>query len=277
MRSSLQQTLLVSLASVLKPIVKLILQAGVGYSEFCGVAKSVFVSVASEEYGLRGRPTNMSRISAMTGISRKEISRLRQGGSVEKWTPMLRTIPANEVLHYWHHDREFCVAPGLPKSLTFEGNDSFSALVARYAGDIPPGAMRAALRQAGAISEDACGLISPRHRFFVHTQLDEDLLREIFFSLSSLGSTVARNARLRGLRDRSERVDPNDLFLERLAWTGHITLEGKQDFHSWVRTEGAKFIEAADNRLGEQEIPKGDWSKENQRLIGVGIYYFEDD
>ena len=277
MRSSLQQTLLVSLAAVLKPIVKLMLQAGVGYTEFCGVVKSAFVLVASEEYGLRGRPTNMSRISAMTGISRKEVSRLRQGDSAETRTPALRTTPANEVLHYWHHDREYCVAPGSPKPLMFEGNGSFSALVARYAGDIPPGAMRAALRQAGAISEDARGLISPRHRFFVHTQMDEDLIRGIFFSLSSLGTTVAHNARLRGLHEPSERVDLSDLYLERVAWTGHITLERRQDFQTWVRTEGAKFIETADNRLGEQEIPKADWNRENQRLIGVGIYYFEED
>jgi hypothetical protein len=273
----MQRTLLGSLASVLRPIVKLMLRGGVGYTEFCGVAKSVFVAIASEEYSVRGRPTNMSRISAMTGISRKEVSRLRQGGAADRWTPMLRTIPANEVLHYWHHDREFCVAPGLPKSLAFDGSGSFSALVARYAGDIPPGAMRAALRQAGAIGEDSDGLLSPRHRFFSENDLDEDFIRGLFFSLSNLGSTVAHNARVREMEGASQHTDRSNLFLERLAWTYHIALDARHDFRGWVREAGAKFIETADSRLGEQELPKAQWTRENRRLTGVGIYYFEEE
>jgi hypothetical protein len=276
MRSSLQETLLVALASVLKPIAKLMLHSGVGYSEFCGVAKSVFVAVASEEYGLRGRPTNMSRVSAITGISRKEVSRLRQGGPLEKRTPILQTNPANTVLHHWHHDREYRLAPGLPKPLPFDGPGSFSTLVGRYAGDIPPGAMKASLRQAGTISEDDAGLLLPRHRFFVPAQLDERVIRGMLFSLSNLGSTVAHNTDLRRVRDSSDGFDPASLFLERAAWTNHIALPAKSDFRDWVREEGTRFINLADSRLGEHELPRSAWSDADQRLVGVGIYYFEE-
>lgn len=275
MRSSLQEALLVALASVLKPIVRLLLHAGVGYLEFCGVAKSVFVVVASEEYGLRGRPTNMSRVSAMTGISRKEVSRLRQAGSFEE--PMLQTNPANAVLHHWHYDTDYCLAPGVPKPLPSDGSESFSTLVARYAGDIPAGAMKAALRQAGTISEDSNGLLLPRHRFFVPAQLDERLIRGMFFSLSNLGSTVAHNANLRRARTSSDDFDPHRLFLERAAWTNHIALPARQSFRDWVREEGTRFIDLADSLLGEHELPRSKWHHADQRLVGVGIYYFEEE
>ena len=48
MKSPIQSATLVALASILKPIVKLILQTGLSYSEFIEVAKSVFVHVASK-------------------------------------------------------------------------------------------------------------------------------------------------------------------------------------------------------------------------------------
>src|SRR6185436_8914173 len=136
MRSRLQQTLLVSLATVLKPLVRLMLQAGLGSSEFIAIAKSVFVHVATEEFGLRGRPTNVSRVSAMTGISRKEIVKIRSDGPIERrLTPDLESTPTNTVIHFWHYDPEFSFSPGKPRPLVFSGPSSFATLVKKYAGD----------------------------------------------------------------------------------------------------------------------------------------------
>jgi hypothetical protein len=141
-RSKIQDALLSALEAILRPIVKLMLQSGIGYSEFASVAKAVFVGVATDDYKRRGRPANFSQVSAMTGISRKEVSRLRQESLSHKWNSRLDTNPANAVLHHWYHDSEYCLAPGMPKQLPFEGDPSFSSLVARYAGDIPAGAGR---------------------------------------------------------------------------------------------------------------------------------------
>jgi hypothetical protein len=216
----------------------------------------------------------MSRVSAMTGISRKEVSRLRNEGPLVRWTPALATIPANEVLHYWHHDGDFCLRPGRPRPLPFEGNKSFSTLVARYAGDIPPGAIRTALREAGAL-EEAQDMLSPRERFFFSSQFDEDFIRDIVFSLSSLANTVVHNALLRQNGDKKLTV--KEAFFERTAWTDHIQPDRTIDFRDWVKAEGRRFIETADQKLGENELPKSDWSAGEQKVVGVGLYYFEEE
>ena len=62
---------------VLKPIARILLRYGIGFREFAEVAKSAFVDVATAEYGIRGRPTNISRVAVMTGLTRKEVRRLR--------------------------------------------------------------------------------------------------------------------------------------------------------------------------------------------------------
>ena len=125
MRSQIQDALLSALEAILRPIVKLLLQSGISYSEFASVAKSVFVQVATDEYTKRGRPANFSQVSAMTGISRKEVSRIRKGISKQRWTPNMEASPVNTILHEWHFDPDFSDGAGTAKPLPFEGPVEF--------------------------------------------------------------------------------------------------------------------------------------------------------
>jgi hypothetical protein len=272
----MQEALLLSLASVLKPLVKLMLLLGVGYREFDAIARGVFVDVASDEYGLRGRPTNISRVSAITGISRKEVSRLRDRTTMARLSPASEVNPAAVVLHYWHHDPDFCRRRNKARPLPFQGPLSFSELVGRYGGDIPPGAMRAALVRAGT-AEEVDGLLVARKRFFYPTELDEDFVHRILFSISNLASTAMHNTRLRTVDGFSEAMNLKDGFLERFAWAEHLSPEATSAFRDWVRKEGGHFLERADAYLGENEFPRRSWTSENERFIGVGLYYFEDE
>lgn len=277
MRSAVQQTLLECLAPILRPIVKLLLSAGVGYAEFAGVAKSIFVQVASESFGLRGRPTNVSRVSAMTAISRKEVARIRKHDSNDRWTPNMETTPANTVIHHWHYDPRYSSGPGNPKALPFQGAESFSSLVAEYAGDIPPGAMRAELQRVATIRELPDGLLLPDRRYFYSPQFDTDFIKRIAFSLANLSSTVVHNAELFRHSTISEADNDRLGRFERCAWTEYMPVEAQNAFRAWVRTEGVQFIERADQWIGENEYQKQDWSVSNRRSIGVGVYYFEED
>jgi hypothetical protein len=251
------------------------LQSGLGCSEFIEVSKSVFVQVASDDYGLRGRPTNMSRVSAMTGISRKEVSKIRKGGNPSRWTPDKESSPASTVLHYWHYDADFVEPDGKPKNLPFEGAISFSSLVSRYGGDIPPGAMRAELRRDGAVKETTDGLLSVRARWFRPAYFDEDFVRRIAFSLEHLGTTIVHNAALYQRPGFSKEVAAELGRFERLAWSERLDDAKIQLFRQWVRTEGAQFIEDADHWIGKNEPPLDAWTA-NGRTVGVGIYYFEE-
>jgi hypothetical protein len=277
MTSEIQKTLLESLASVLTPLARLMLLAGIGYREFDSIAKRVFVQVASKEYGLRGRPTNMSRISAMTGISRKQVGRLRDSPEDSVWSQTTVLSPAALVIHYWHHDVDYIAAPGQPRPLRFQGPLSFSTLVTRYAGDVPPGAVRAELFRAGTIREDGNGLLVPCRRFFLAARLDESLVRSVCFSLSNLANTVVHNVRV--THDQRFSDDPNRelLYLERSAFTDHISADAAIEFRNWVKREGVRFLDAADAELGEREIPREAWTRSNEKLVGVGLYYYQTD
>jgi hypothetical protein len=275
MRSPLQQALLVSLASILKPIAKLVLQGGIGCAEFIAVSKSVFVEVAAEEYGTRGRPTNISRIAAMTGISRKEVSRIKTESDIGRWNPDMEVSPANSVIHYWHFDPDFSERPGEPRTLPYEGERSFTTLIKRYAGDIPVGAMRTELCRAGTVYEDPEGLLSARDRYFYSTRFDEDFIRGIAFALTNLGTTLVHNAYVHRIASATEGGSNSGRF-ERYAWTEHFSDEAIQAFKAWLSVEGKQFLERADDWMGKHEAPKTEWITP-RRAVGVGVYYFEED
>ena len=75
MNSPVSTALRSACRTLLRPIALILLRGGITWKEFAELSKSVFVSVATDEFGIRGRPTNVSRVSILTGISRKEVNR----------------------------------------------------------------------------------------------------------------------------------------------------------------------------------------------------------
>jgi hypothetical protein len=136
---------------LLQPVARLFLRFGRGYREYSELSKAAFVTVAAEDYGVHGRPTNVSRIAAMTGLTRKEISRLRK--KIDKGEAAIceRGTPLVEVISAWRACDEFLTCDGKPADLPLTGErGSFQSLVKRFAGDIPEGAMRKELLRTGA-------------------------------------------------------------------------------------------------------------------------------
>lgn len=121
------------------------LRGGMTWREFADISKSVFVQVASSDYGIGGRPTNVSRTSILTGLTRREVKHQRemlQGQLDESLT---------RVLARWHQDPDFSDERGNARELDYEhGEHSFTELLRRYAGDIPPKAMLKELVTTGA-------------------------------------------------------------------------------------------------------------------------------
>jgi hypothetical protein len=276
-RSQIQDALLSALETILRPTIRLLLQSGIGYSEFAAVAKSVFVQVATDEYKRRGRPANFSQVSAMTGISRKEVSKIRKAQSDARWTPNMEASPVNTLLHQWHFDADFSDGAGTAKALPFEGPLSFSALVSRHAGGIPPGAMRSTLQKAGVLTLTPEGLVSVSQSFFYSRVFDEDFIRGLAFSLSNLGSTLVHNAAVHQRTDISNDKKRELGRLERAAWSEHLSEEGVAKFKAWVDDAAPRFIGEGNRLIGERELPKSAWSTNRPRSVGVSVYYFEED
>ncbi|MCZ6809330.1 MAG: DUF6502 family protein, partial [Proteobacteria bacterium] len=63
MKDNIQRQILDALLVALRPLARALLRAGIGYREFAEISKTAFVGIATKDYGLRGRPTNISRVA----------------------------------------------------------------------------------------------------------------------------------------------------------------------------------------------------------------------
>src|SRR5262249_33657517 len=138
----LRTRILDALGRLLEPIVLLLLKSGITWREFADLAKVKFVQVATNEFGIRGRPTNASRVAILTGIDRRDVRKRRPAAAEQPTFDLGFMRKPPQVLEGWFHAPDFRTPPGEPRDLHVgDGEDSFPALVRRYAPGIPPVAM----------------------------------------------------------------------------------------------------------------------------------------
>lgn len=141
---------------ILRPIVRYCVRRAQSYQDFIGAAKVVFVQVAEEEILKTSKKVNVSRISAITGIYRDDVTRLYREKEVPSGEPL--SVLAR-VLGQWEQDERFINKAGKPRVLTWEGKDSeFQGLVETVSKHLNPGTILFELIRAGSVEKTAKGL-----------------------------------------------------------------------------------------------------------------------
>ena len=122
-------------ANLAQRFAALALPIGFSVGEFFAASKEAFIEAATEDLKKRGiRPTT-SRIAVMTGLTRAEVARIREGMTT---LPSAVSEPRTErVMHAWFTDPEFLDKDGNPRLLPEFGKISFASLVKKHSGDMP--------------------------------------------------------------------------------------------------------------------------------------------
>jgi hypothetical protein len=269
MQDKIQKQILDAFLIVLKPMAKILLRFGIGYREFSELSKTAYVDVATREYGLRGRPTNISRVAVMTGLTRKEVRRIRAKIEQGDQSAVVKTTPLSEILHRWHAEQEFLEPSGRPSILPFSGETgSFSSLVKRFGGDIPPGAMRTELKRVGAIEEAADGNLKVVNRTVHPEGAHEKLVAALVHAVYPLVSTVSHN------------VDPDrdtDSWAQMSTFSQSIR---KTDVPRLRRISYDRLSEVAESFddlvMAYEALHDNDDSDDDKNTVAVGVFYFEE-
>src|SRR5487761_2216866 len=159
MEMDLHPIVLASARLLLRPIVRVLLRAGVPFREFSELAKFAYVEIATNEFGIRGRPTNVSRTAILTGLNRRDVARIRSAAPHAMLDSVFMS-PGSRILAGWHLSGAYLDRGGKPMRLALEGEvPSFQSLVREYAPDLPYIALFKELTSSGAIELCDDGLL----------------------------------------------------------------------------------------------------------------------
>ena len=268
MTDDIKKRVLDAFLLVMRPVAKILLRYGIGYREFAEVAKTAFVDVASSDFGIRGRPTNISRVAVMTGLTRKEVKRLRDDIATGDLSISVKTTPFTQVLHHWLAQPEFTDANGSPKVLPFSGaGSSFTGLVKRFGGDIPAGAMRTEMKRVGVVREDDTGNLSIVGRGYRSESDHETLVTSLVHGVYTLLSNVAFNT-------APDREEPT--WTHRIAHTTALRNTDTKQLRRITKDRIIEFAESIDDIFMAYESLQDNGDEESNNAVAVGIFYFEE-
>jgi hypothetical protein len=117
MQKTPREQLLDTYRRVLRPLVRILVRAGVRYDEFLDLVRQVYVETAVRDGLGDNVPLTRARISISTGVARRDVDRFidKEGDPPPDGKSMTRTLM--EVLHKWHTDPQFVGPYGIPLEL----------------------------------------------------------------------------------------------------------------------------------------------------------------
>lgn len=257
---------------LLNPLVRILVRNGVTATEACDLLKQVYVDAATaKEFHVEGRRHSDTRISILTGMTRKEVHRFRRGKTDEGDHSNLSRV--QRVIAGWNQDPRFTGPYGLPLSLRFDDSEdgpSFTTLVRLHSGDMAPRAMLDELLRVGLAEIDDEGMVRNTGRTYIPSQLDPASIQRIGHVVGSLADTLDHNTQV---------IEPESSRFERHVSTDiGLTEEEYGRFKDFVEKKCQQLLETLDDWLATNEgRVTGQKRRHLGRLIhtGVGIFHYQ--
>ena len=252
---------------ILRPLVKAALQLGMPYQLFAMDVKTVYLEVAEAEFALTSRKQSAARVAIVTGISRKEISRIHKNNSDnptdDDSPPVNRSA---RVISAWINDREFQRKSGEPLELPIDGDGaSFTSLVRKSSGDMLVRAMLDELIRVGAVEMNN-KKVRLVNRSYIPVNCDAEKFRILGSDVAKLIETINHN-----IYDQ-----PQDAFFQRKVYYDNLPAETLDQIRALSREHGQRVLELLDKKIQKFDRDVNPKVKgTGQYTAGMGIYYFE--
>jgi len=259
-----------ALHRLLRPPVRILLRNGVSLGDFTEHAKKVYVDVATDEFSVAGRKPSISRTALLTGLTRKEVSRLAQLDVSRLQAGSARYNRAARVISGWVRDPDFADAAGEPTTLEFdEGKRSFAELVRRYGADVPARAVLDELLRVGAIRQQCDGSVTLLTNAYVPSSDEDEKLTILGNDVAELVATIDHNIR-----------KPDEPYFQRKVSYDRLPAEFVDRLRKKAAEQAQLLLEQFDREMSAHDLDsaeRGDSPEgtSEQRLASIGIYYYE--
>ena len=265
MKNPLQEALDRAVLHLLQPLVRVLLNHGMAYGSFAELARKAYVDEGFAQVQRSGKRASVSTVSALTGLTRKETSRLRDQSLDSGGDASQRYNRAIRVISGWVNDEIFHDQLGDPAVLPFEGDTaSFSALVKKYSGDIPPAAMLAVLETSQNVASTD-NRIALKERAYIPMATPLDKINILGVDVAELIGTIAHNLE----------VEPQLRFFQRKVSNVAVSAEALAEFRRISNEKSQQLLEDYHAWLSAHEVEADRDDGDQAGYVAVGIYYVE--
>lgn len=230
-----------ALVHMLRPLAKLMLKRGNSYGVFAEAAKLAFIEAAQHDLALPVRKQTVSRISTLTGLSRKEVQHLLNQETTGINPPQHKLSRAARVISGWITDSRFSNKQHQPLPLPFEGNTiSFTQLVRDYSGDIPPRTIADELTRLGAVMVNEKGEFQLLQKAYIPTENTDEQFDLLAEDVSDLLNTITHNF---------EQPDASTKRFQRKVYYNNIPIEHIEELHRYIANTAQTCLETINRKL----------------------------
>jgi len=228
-----------SLKRILRPIVRFSLSQSIKHRELVEYLKLTYIQVAKEELEKLSSPTTPSKISVMTGIQRKDVSRLlNEGPDTNTNGDVIARI-----IGLWENGKLYKNDFGRPEVLLLSGKNSpFSKLVSNVSTDLNPYTVAFELMRSNVAIQTAKGLKLTKPGYEPTANIGESL-RLLGEDNEYLYSGVLENI-----------FNPNEIKnIHVKTHFDNIPASMENKIRSWFLEKGGKFHEEARTFLSKYD------------------------
>ncbi len=263
MDNILKKSTIFACGALLRPIISILLKCGFTWKEFSEIAKWIFVDVASNDYGIKGRPTNMARVCILTGINRKEVKRQRDIPPIHNYNSD-KASDATRILFAWHHDANFVDESNKPRELLLTSDSHcFAKLHKIYGGDVSMQGMLKELIKSGSIEAQGEGentRLKVLRSYFMPKAMDSEMIlhagKVIKYHADTLNNNITQN-------------DECKKFFEGYAAVHAVDKKHQEKFQKLLKQKGQLFLEEIDEWLEQHRVTNDTGTPVS---LGLGMY-----
>jgi hypothetical protein len=260
-----------ALRQVLRPLVRLMLAQGITYPYLADLLKGLFVEVADRDFRLDARPPTDSRVSLVSGVHRKDVSRLRGLlQTPEALAPAVVPLGAQLVAH-WMGQPRYLLPDGQPRPLArlaSEGGElSFESLVSSLNSDIRSRVVLDEWLRQGVARLDDAGLVHLNTAAFVPTQGAEEKAFYFGHNLHDHAAAAVHNV-----------LGGQPPFMERSVHYNALSPASVQRLARMAEQTGMKALLAVNQAAMQAEAQDGAEPSADapRQRITMGVYFYSE-
>lgn len=268
--TDLKEEFAVAVRRMLRPVVRQLLRFGITYPTIDQMIRQLFIDVAERDFALPFKKQTTSRISVLTGLNRKEVTRLRRQRTEEAAATPVEDTATTRVIGRWMGGPPYSDDAGQPRALPYESDDpaaaTFTSLVRDRMVDAPPRSVLDELVRLDLVRLEKDREVVLRQQANIPTADLEGKLTLMASDPGELFRTIVHNVE-----------NPDSPWLQRKVVYDNIGSEALGELRELSREAGAEFVRRANLLLSRHDRDRNPDAAGGERArVALAVYYFEE-